>query len=221
MGAPDAPPMPPLNLVGDFGGGSMLAALGILAALFERTSSGKGQVVDASIVDGAASLMSFFSGLFARGRISVERDANVLGGAAPFYRCYRCKDGKYIAVGALEPQFYAELVKRISGPDEQPGILETGRADPANWPEQAETFAAIFAAKTRDEWCALLEGTDACFAPVLRLEETVDHPHIRERGVYRRDANGALHVTPVPRFSRTPGAARPSMPIADMDEPWK
>jgi alpha-methylacyl-CoA racemase len=169
--------------------------------LWERERSGKGQVIDASILDGVASLMTFFSGLVPSRAISLERDDNFLGGAAPFYRCYRCADGKEIAIGAIEPKFYAELLTRIAGNDR----WVSDQNVPATWSETSQRLAAIFAGKTRDEWCTLLEGTDACFAPVLTLEESFEHPHLRERGVYvMRD--GYHHAAPAPRFSRTPGA---------------
>jgi len=209
MGRTGEPAQPPLNLVGDFGGGSMFLAFGIAAALWERERSGKGQVVDAAIVDGVASLMTFFSGLVPSSAISMERDENLLGGAAPFYRSYRCADGKEIAVGAIEPKFYAELLSRISG-DER---WRSDQNDPTTWRQRSEQLAAIFAEKTRDEWCTLLEGTDACFAPVLTLEESFEHPHLRERGVYvMRD--GHHHPAAAPRFSRTPGAIE-SAPAGD------
>jgi alpha-methylacyl-CoA racemase len=203
IGKPGEPATPPLNLVGDFGGGSMLLAFGIMAALFERQRSGKGQVVDAAMVDGVTSLMGFFVGMTVNGRLTMEREANLLGGAAPFYRCYICADGKEIAVGAIEPQFYAELVERIGAPREFLAVQH----DRARWPAQSETFAAIFASQPAAHWCALLEGTDACFAPVLPLAEAAAHPHMAARGVHiSRD--GLDQTAPVPRFSRTPGAVQ-------------
>ena len=192
---------PPLNLLGDFGGGSMLLAFGILAALWERERSGKGQVIDASIVDGVASLMTFFTGLVPSGVISLDRNKNMLGGAAPFYRCYRCADGKEISVCAIEPKFYAELLERI-GADES---LKSRQHDSSQWPQRSEALSALFAQKTRAEWCALLEGTDACFAPVLTLEESLEHAHMKDRAVYMTEA-GHHHAAAAPRFSRTPGA---------------
>jgi alpha-methylacyl-CoA racemase len=201
MGRTGEPAQPPLNLVGDFGGGSMFLVFGIAAALWERERSGKGQVIDASIVDGAASLMTFFAGLAPSGSISLERDQNFLSGAAPFYRCYVCADGKEIAVGAIEPKFYAELLSRIAADDS----WRSDQNDPATWRDRSEQIAGTFATKTRDEWCTLLAGTDACFAPVLTLQESFEHPHLRERGVYvTRD--GYHHAAAAPRFSRTPGA---------------
>ena len=215
MGRPGTPAQPPLNLVGDFGGGSMFLAFGIAAALWERERSGKGQVIDASIVDGVASLMTFFAGLVPSGAISLERDENFLCGAAPYYRCYLCADGKEIAIGAIEPKFYAELLRRISA-DEG---WRSEQDDPATWRERSEQLAAIFATKTRDEWCSLLAGTDACFAPVLTLKESVEHPHLRERGVYvTRD--GHHHAAAAPRFSRTPGAIESAADGAELLRRW-
>ena len=208
-------PPPPLNLVGDFGSGSMLMVIGVLAALVERQNSGKGQIVDAAMVDGASSLMSFFAGLVPGGRISVDRDKSLLGGAAHFYRCYACKDGKYISVGALEPQFYAELIDKSGAP----AILNEDRDNPDNWPEYRRILEEHFLTKTQAEWCALLEGSDACFAPVLTLEEAKDHPHMHARNAYRLEGN-ALHTQPVPRFSRTPGEARCSVESIPDANPW-
>src|SRR5690606_36368917 len=170
--------VPPLNLVGDFGGGSMFLTVGILAALFERQRSGLGQVVDAAIVDGTASLMSFFSGLLPSNRIDMRQGHNLLGGAAPWYRCYRCADGRQIAVGALEPAFYRELVQRSGA---GAGLLEQALSQ-EDQAVQAEGWARLFIRRSRDEWCALLEGTDACFAPVLGLAEAARHPHMAARG---------------------------------------
>ena len=193
-------PVPPLNLVGDFGGGSLFLALGIVAALFERERSGRGQVVDAAIVDGVASLMTMFGGLLPSGAITLDPERNLLGGRAPFYRCYECADGKYVSVGPLEPHFYADLLQRVEAPDDS----RNRQNDPANWAERADIMADIFRRKTRDEWCLLLDGTDACFAPVLTYEESLDHPHMSARGTYI-EANGLRQAAPAPRFSRTPG----------------
>jgi alpha-methylacyl-CoA racemase len=201
IGRPGEPAQPPLNLVGDFGGGSMLLAFGIAAALWERERSGKGQIIDASIVDGVASLMTFFAGLVPSGAISLERKENFLGGAAPFYRCYVCADDKEISIGAIEPKFYAELVERLGAADS----FKSDQMDSNTWPKRSEEFAAIFATKTRDEWCALLEGTDTCFAPVLTLEESRDHAQMKAREVYV-ESGGHAHAAAAPRFSRTPGA---------------
>tara|TARA_R110000782_G_C14819243_1_gene413929 strand:+ start:32818 stop:33810 length:993 start_codon:yes stop_codon:yes gene_type:complete len=198
LGDDDAPPRPPLNLVGDFGGGSTFLVMGVLAALFERTRTGKGQVIDAAIVDGAASLMSFFAGLLPSGGISLDWKESVLGGAAPFYRCYRCAGGRDVAIGAIEPQFYRELIERIGAPE---ALLER-QNEKAHWPADSNLLAGIFATRTREEWCALLEGTDACFAPVLTLEEAAKHPHNNARAQYAR-LDGVLHAAPAPRFSST------------------
>lgn len=197
IGRPGEPSTPPLNLVGDFGGGSLYLAFGIAAALFERERSGKGQVIDAAIVDGAASLMAIFAG----GRISLEKGKRLLGGDAPFYRCFLCKDGREISLGSLEPQFYAELLQRL-GLEAQPN---QSRSDPVNWPALNEDFETIFRTKTQAEWCDLLEGSDVCFGPVLGMAEAADHPHMKARGAFITRA-GVLQPAPAPRFSRTPGA---------------
>ena len=193
-------PIPPLNLVGDFGGGSLYLAFGIVAALYERERSGRGQVVDAAIVDGVASLMTMFAGLLPAAAISLEPDENLLAGRAPFYRCYRCADGKYISVGPLEPQFYAQLLDRISAPPE----LSADQNDASHWVERIRILDALFKTKTRDAWCTLLEGSDACFAPVLTYRESVDHPQMVQRETYI-SIDGLLQAAPAPRFSRTPG----------------
>ena len=197
--------IPPQNLVGDFGGGSMYCAFGILAALFERERSGEGQVVDAAIVDGAMSLMSFFFGVRDRPFITTERGKGMLGGAAHFYRCYECADGKEISLGAIEPQFYAELLAKADAPQH----LAQGQMNPGNWDTYAEDLSALFKTKTRDEWTAILEGSDACFAPVLTMEEAREHPHMAARGAFS-EHDGIWHTAPAPRFSRPPGAIRSS-----------
>ena len=196
---------PPQNLVGDFGGGSMYCAFGIMAALYERQRSGKGQVVDAAIVDGATSLMSFFFGVRGRPFITTERGKGMLGGAAHFYRCFKCADGKEVSLGAIESQFYAELIAKAGAPEE----LAQGQMNPANWDDYADKLAALFLTKTQAEWCELLEGSDACFAPVLELDEAREHPHMKARAAYV-EHEGEWHTAPAPRFSRTPGAVRSS-----------
>ena len=196
---------PPQNLVGDFGGGSMYCAFGIMAALYERERSGKGQVVDAAIVDGTTSLMSFFFGVRGLPHLSTARGRGMLSGGAHFYRCFACADGKEVSLGAIEPQFYAELLAKAGAPAE----LASGQMNPANWDDYADKLAALFLTKTQAEWCALLEGTDACFAPVLDLDEARAHPHMQARGAYV-EHEGAWHPAPAPRFSRTPGAVRSS-----------
>jgi alpha-methylacyl-CoA racemase len=214
IGGIGQPAQPPLNLVGDFGGGSLFLAFGITAALWERERSGKGQVIDAAIVDGAASLMTFFSGLVPSGAISLDRAQNMLGGAAPFYRCYLCADGKEVSIGAIEPKFYAELITRLSLDE---GFLRD-QNDTSTWPARSAQLAAVFATKTRAEWCALLDGSDACFAPVLTLEESFQHDHMRERYI---ESNGHQHAAPAPRFSRTPGAITPAEPAEALLQRWQ
>jgi len=205
IGAKGQLPIPPQNLVGDFGGGSMYCAFGILAAIYEREKSGKGQVVDAAIVDGVTSLMSFFYGQPHSALRTTERGAGLLGGAAHFYRCYECADGREISVGAIEPQFYAELLARADAPKE----LAEGQLDPKNWDDYTEKLAALFRTKSQAQWVALLEGTDACFAPVVPLDEAKDHPHMKARGAFV-DHGGVSHTAPAPRFGRTPGVIRDS-----------
>ena len=200
IGPASGPPAPPLNLAGDFGGGALYAAFGIMAALFERGTSGKGQVVDAAMVDGAASLMTFVQGLAAAGWWRDEREANLIDGGAPFYRCYQTADGKWVALGDIEPEFYDAFL-RLTGLDAEP---LPKRMDRARWPELTERFKRLFLTKTREEWCALLEGTDACFAPVLSLEEAPGHPHMAARGALATN-HGIVQSGPAPRFSRTPG----------------
>lgn len=200
MGNADRPPSPPLNLVGDFGGGALYLAFGIAAALFERSQSGRGQVIDAAIVDGTASLMTFLQGAVAMGVTGMERGRSLLGGDAPFYGCYLCSDGKFVSVGPLEPQFFQTLVDGL-GLD-----LEdfAGRQDPDTWHDGRERLASVFVQRTRAEWCSIFEGTDACFAPVLELSEARDHPHMKSRDVYV-ESGGIWQGAPAPRFSRTPG----------------
>jgi alpha-methylacyl-CoA racemase len=203
IGTPGDPPPPPLNLIGDFGGGSLYLVTGILAALLERGRSGRGQVVDAAIVDGVSSMMTIFAGLTAAGHLSMDRDRNMLGGAAPFYRCYTCADGRFVSVGAIEPKFYAELLDHLGLPVE----LAAEQMVVDRWPETARRFASVFVTKSRDEWCALLEGTDICFAPVLELDEVSKHKHMADRG---ESIDGLWQAAPAPRLSRTPGRIAPT-----------
>ena len=198
-GRPNEPPAPPLNLIGDYGGGAMMLAVGLLAALHEARDSGRGQVVDAAMSDGAALLSAFVYGLKAQGRWSNARGENLLDGGAPFYDSYACADGRYIAIGAIEPQFYAELRQRCGIHDP----LFDDAADPARWPLLKLKLADIFRTRTREQWCVLLEGTDACFAPVLDWDEAPQHPHQRARQSYVT-VEGVLQPSPAPRFSRTP-----------------
>ena len=204
-----AKPVPPLNLVGDYGGGALYLAFGLLAAIFERSRSGQGQVVDAAMVDGASSLMSIFFGMAAAGRWDTDaRAANLLDGGAPFYDTYATADGRWVSIGALEPKFFAELVQRI-GLD--PSFVRR-QYDRRCWPEMRAAIAALIQARSRDEWSALLEGSDACFAPVLTLAEVARHPHAQARQAYTEVA-GVVQPAPAPRFSRSQ-PAQPSPAVA-------
>jgi len=199
IGSKDAPPAIPLNLVGDFGGGGMYLAFGIVCALLEARQSGRGQVVDAAMVDGAASLMTYMYALQAAGRWRADRGENILDGAAPWYHVYETADGKYVSVAAAEPQFYAELLRRL-------GLADAdlpAQHDRAGWPVLQQRFAAVFRGRTRAQWCEQMEGSDACFAPVLSLAEAPAHPHIRARGTFV-EVEGVVQPAPAPRFSRTP-----------------
>lgn len=215
MGSANCPPPPPLNLVGDFGGGSLYLALGIVAALLERQTSGVGQVVDAAIVDGVSSMMSMFTGFVATGAISIDRRHNFLAGSAPFYRCYECADRRYVSVGPIEPKFYRELLQRLGL---APSFAER-QYDPNSWTMDAEVLAALFLRKGRDEWCAILEGTDACFAPVLNLDEVPDHAHMRARGAYVRHED-MMQPAPAPRFSRSRLEIAPTTDGSKMVKMW-
>jgi alpha-methylacyl-CoA racemase len=198
IGEKDGPPSIPLNLTADFGGGGAFLAIGILAALLEASGSGKGQVVDAAMVDGAASLMTLFYGLHAAGYWKEQRGSNMLDGGAPFYRAYRTSDDQYIIVCALEGRFFRTLIESLDIDDISPA--EQHAQD--KWPQQIERFEAVFAKKTRDEWRELLEGTDACLAPVLSLSEAPDHVHNIARGTFV-EIDGIRQPAPAPRFSRT------------------
>jgi alpha-methylacyl-CoA racemase len=211
IGRPDDRPPPPLNLIADFGGGGMLLAFGVLCALHERHSSGKGQVVDAAMVDGAALLMAMMWGMRSIGRFHEDRGTNINDGAAPFYDTYQTRDGKYVAVGAMEPKFYAELLERLGIVDDVPR-----QHDRATWSQMHERIGAVFMQRTRDEWCAELEASDSCVAPVLRMSEAVDHPHMRARGTIV-EHDGQLQPAPAPRLSRTPGALGRPMPLPGAD----
>jgi alpha-methylacyl-CoA racemase len=191
-------PMPPLNLVGDFGGGGMLLAFGIVCALLEAQSSGRGQVVDAAMVDGAAVLMNIFHGMRQAGFWTEERGTNLLDTGAHFYDVYETKDGKYVSIGSIEPQFYAELLEKTG----LAGEKLPHQMDRTRWAELKERLRAIFRTKTRDEWCAIMEGSDICFAPVLSMSEAPEHPHMKARGTFVTLA-GAVQAAPAPRFSRT------------------
>jgi alpha-methylacyl-CoA racemase len=198
MGRAGERPVPPLNLVGDFGGGGMMLAFGIMCAVFEAQRSGKGQVIDTSMVDGAAALMHMMYAWMAQGQWQDKRASNMLDGAAHFYDTYETKDGKFVSIGSIEPQFYAMLL-------EQTGVDKNEFApqlDAAQWPQLKDKLIAVFKTKTRDEWCAIMEGTDVCFAPVLSMLEAPEHAHNKDRGTFLT-IDGVLQPAPAPRFSRT------------------
>ena len=207
IGRRGAPPTPPLNLVGDFGGGALYLALGVVAALHEARASGKGQTVDAAMIDGAASLMTSAYALRAAGVGDAPRGENILDSGAHFYDVYETSDGRYVSVAPVEPKFYAELLRRIG--------LESRdaphSADRTEWPQSKARLAALFRTRTRDEWCAILEGTDACFAPVLGMDEAHRHPHNAARATFV-ERDGIVQANAAPRLSRTPAGIRCSPP---------
>jgi alpha-methylacyl-CoA racemase len=209
-------PVPPLNLVGDFGGGGMFLAFGVVCALLEARRSGEGQVVDAAMIDGAATLTAMFHGMRAQGFWTEERGTNLLDTGAHFYDVYQCADGEYVSIGSIEPQFYRELMEKtgLSDDAEFAGQMSRGA-----WPALKERIAEVFKTKTRDEWVAIMEGSDVCFAPVLSLSEAPEHPHNRERATFT-EVGGVVQPAPAPRFSRTPGAVArpPSFPGQHTDE---
>ena len=194
-------PLPPLNLVGDFGGGGMLLAFGIASALLNAQRTGQGQVVDAAMVEGASLLAAMFAGMLANNSWSEERGVNVLDSGAPWYDTYETKDGKYVAIGSIEAKFYADLLERLGLAMEQ---TLPKQHDRARWPELRKRFSAIFKTKTRDDWCTAFDGSDACFAPVLTFSEARSHPHNVARGAFVEVA-GVPQPAPAPRFSHTPG----------------
>lgn len=205
IGRAGGPPVPPLNLVGDFGGGALYLAFGLVCGLLEASKSGKGQVVDAAMVDGAASLMTLFFGMKAMGIWSEQRGTNVLDTGAHFYDVYETADGKYVSIGSIEAKFYAELL-RLTGLE---GEALPDQMDRQRWQGMKERLQAVFKQKTRDEWCAIMEGSDVCFAPVLSMEEAPEHPHNRARGTFV-EFDGVVQPGPAPRFSRTrPQIQRP------------
>jgi alpha-methylacyl-CoA racemase len=213
IGRAGGPPQVPMNLLGDFAGGSMYLIVGVLAALLESKISGSGQVVDAAIVDGTAHLTTFIHAFLAGGMWQDERGTNMLDTGAPWYDVYETADGRHMAVGAIEPQFYAEFIRLLGLPE-----LENlaSQHDRAAWPELRERFAVAFKARTRDEWAEIFLPSDACVAPVLSLKEAAVHPYNTERGVFL-EQGGHLQPAPAPRFSRTPGAVEglPALPGAD------
>jgi len=201
---PAARPSPPLNLVGDFGGGALYLAFGLLAAVIHARQSGQGQVVDCAMTDGAASLMAMFYGMKATGMWSDNRRSNLLDGGAQFYDAYECADGKFISLGSIEPQFYALLLEK-TGLKDDPAFQ--AQMDRAQWPAMKARLEAVIKTKTRDEWCAIMDGTDVCFAPVLSLEEAPKHPHNAARATFI-EVEGVTQPAPAPRFSATPGAVQ-------------
>ncbi|GHE48793.1 CaiB/BaiF CoA transferase family protein [Streptomyces capitiformicae] len=211
IGSPDAPPAVPANLLGDYAGGSLYLVVGVLAALHHARATGTGQVVDAAIVDGTSHLSAMIHGMLAAGGWQDRRAANLLDGGCPFYGAYETADGQYVAVGALEQQFYDEFVDLLGIKDRAPA-----RKDTAAWGELRETVAARFKTRTRDEWTAVFEGSDACVAPVLSLREAPHHPHLAARGTFT-DFGGITQPAPAPRFSATHTSVRsgPAMPGAD------
>ena len=216
IGTAGGPPVPPINLVGDFGGGGLLLAFGILAALVERERSGRGQVIDAAMVDGAAMQMSVFVGLSAMGFWSDERGTNLLDGGAHFYGVYETSDGQWISIASYEPQFYAELAALLGplGIELDPAT----QMDQSTWPGLKEQMATLFRTRTRDEWVEFFAGHEVCFAPVLTMNEARAHPHNVARGTFT-EVDGAPQPAPAPRFSRTPGAIErtPVVPGTDTD----
>jgi alpha-methylacyl-CoA racemase len=215
---PSERPVPPLNLVGDFGGGALYLVVGVLAALLEARKSGNGQVVDAAMCDGAASLMSMFYDFAAVGRWSEQRESNFLDGGAHFYGVYQCGCGRFISIGSIEPQFYAQL-RELAGLSDP---AYDAQMDHGAWPSLRKKLAEVFKTKTRDEWCAIMEGTEVCFAPVLDLTEAPLHPHMAARQTFVK-RHGATQPAPAPRFSRTPSAIRePEMAdLASLIQAWR
>lgn len=198
IGKRGEPPIPPLNLAADYGGGSMFLITGILASLIERGISGRGQVVDAAMIDGVPAMMGLIHSMLAQGSWTLDREANFLDTGAPWYRCYKARDGKFVSVGAIEPQFFAELVRRL-GLDES---LLAKQNNPKEWPAMHALFEETFAKKSRDEWAGVFEGTDACVAPVLDFQEAARHPHNQARNVFYQ-SHGVTQSSVAPRLSRS------------------
>ena len=219
IGSPDEPPAVPANLLGDYAGGSLYLVVGVLAAVHHARAGGSGQVVDAAIVDGTSHLAAMIHGMLAAGGWQDRRGANLLDGGCPYYGTYETADGKYMAVGALEPQFYDEFVRVLGIPEHA-----DARKDWTRWGELREAVATRFKSRTRDEWTALFEGSDACVAPVLSLREAPHHPHLAARGTFT-DHGGITQPAPAPRFSATPtvvrtGPAQPGADTADVARDW-
>ncbi len=198
IGTKQSGPVPPLNLVGDFGGGAMYLAFGMVCGLLEARASGQGQVIDAAMTDGASLLMAGIYALKHQGLWTDERESNLLDGGAHFYGTFECADGKWVAIGSIEPQFYALLLEKTGITDE----AFTRQHDAAAWPDLKEKLAKVFKSKTREEWCAIMEGSDVCFAPVLDMGEAPEHPHNKARGTFF-ERDGVVQPAPAPRFSRT------------------
>ncbi len=213
MGPADQPPPVPLNLVGDYGGGSMFAIMGLLAGIISARTTGVGQVVDVAMTDGVASLSSLFHALSADGLWTNARGVNLLDGSKPFYRCYACADGRFVAVGALEPQFFAQLIQGLGlDPAAYPQF------DPSGWPAMEQAFAKVFATRARDDWAAHFAGTDACVSPVLDFAEAADHPQNRDRETLIA-VEGVAQPAPAPRFSATPAGVDPGRRgLIDIDD---
>ena len=201
MGRSGEPPAPPLNLIGDYGGGALYLAFGICAALLHARQTGEGQTIDAAMTDGAASLASMFYGMRSAGIWSDDRSANLLDGGAHFYDTYECACGKYVSIGSIEPQFYALLLEKAELRDPQ----FEGQMNKSCWPELKTKLAEVIKLKSREEWCDIMEGTDVCFAPVLDMSEAPEHPHNKARDTFIAP-HGVVQPAPAPRFSRTPGA---------------
>ena len=201
MGDGDGRPRPPLNLVGDYGGGALYLAMGLLAALLNVKNGGDGQVVDVAMSDGAASLATMFYGMRAMGVWTDDRESNLLDGGAHFYDTYACSDGKWVSIGSIEPQFYAILREKAGLTDAE----WDAQMDRKAWPELKSKIVDVFKTKTRDEWCEIMEGTDICFAPVLSMEEAPHHQHNKDRQTFV-EVEGVVQPAPAPRFSKTPGA---------------
>lgn len=212
MGPVDGVPMPPLNLVADYGGGTMFLIFGVLSALLERQQSGRGQIVDAAIVDGVPAMMGVFFTMLQTGIWDTQREHNMLDGGAPYYRCYETLDGKWISVGPIEPQFFAELCEKAKLEHVDPN----DQVNKENWPRLTAAYAEVFRTKTRDDWTRIFADSDACVAPVLSMDEVETHPHNIARNIFFRQ-DGVLQPSPAPRFDRTPAGpvVAPSAPGGD------
>jgi alpha-methylacyl-CoA racemase len=208
IGSRDRGPAIPLNLLADYAGGGLYLAIGIVSAILEARTSGIGQVVDAAMIDGLGSLLTHHFGFVASGRWVFERESNFIDGGAPWYNVYETKDGQYVSIAPIEPRFYIELLGALGlDPATMPDQL-----DRSSWPALRQKFADIFRSKTREEWCDVMEGREACFAPVLSLKEAVEHPHMRARNSFL-EVDGVVQPAPAPRFARTPASVRHGPPV--------